>query len=56
MGRLGATLNGQTTTPATGRGRGRLAVGDERHLWALVGLEVLAMMALRRKFRGRHGG
>jgi hypothetical protein len=33
-----------------------LAGGDVTYLWALVALEVLAVILLRRSFRGSHGG
>lgn len=43
--------------PATGRpGRPQLMLGDEKYLWLLVVLEVLATGILRKKFRRYHGG
>jgi hypothetical protein len=55
MGGTGGTLGGRKF--ATGAGPGmRLAVGDEGYLWILVVLEVVAMAALRKKFKRYHGG
>lgn len=43
--------------PTTGRpGRPQLMLGDEKYLWILVILEVLATGVLRKKFRRHHGG
>lgn len=43
--------------PATRRpGRPQLALGDEKYLWLLVLLELLATIMLRKSFRRYHGG
>lgn len=42
---------------ATGRpGRPQLMLGDEKYLWLLVILEVIATSILRKRFRRYHGG
>lgn len=51
------TLGGMARKPAGPRpGRKQLVLGQEMYMWILVGLEVAAMCALRRKFRRHHGG
>jgi len=62
--RYGATqtMPGGGQQPATGgmriggmtRGAGKL--GNEKYLWLLVALEVLAVLGLRHGFRRYHGG
>ena len=49
------TLGGRKI--ATGAAPGmRLAIGDEGYLWILVGVEVITMALLRKKFKRYHGG
>lgn len=43
--------------PATRRpGRPQLMLGDEKYLWILVILEIIATSMLRKSFRRYHGG
>lgn len=53
---LGSKQAPAAESNVTGLGGKSLAVGDEHYLWALVLLEVGALVLMRQMFKRYHGG